>query len=140
MSGDSNGAFVPPTLAQFIMNSDVNNIFDFVEIKDVPEYNLLAKPKNNDSNQWLRLRVKHVELLRDSSDTSDILFLTLQNVPVEIVVVALYLSEVNRIFLFKDNDAPLNQPIILNMPEYNTSAIIDKLSEFYSNTLLITQE
>jgi hypothetical protein len=139
MSGDSNVAFVPPTLAQYIMNSSVNTDFDFIEVTDVPEYHLLARPKDIEDNQWLKLCVKHAERNRDSSDTSDVFSVTLHSAPVDIVVFVLHLSEVDHVFLFQEDEAPLNQPIVLNMPEFDTTAVIAKLTEFYSNASLLTQ-
>jgi hypothetical protein len=139
MSGDSNVPFVPPTLARYVLNSSVNTDFDFIEVTDIPEYNLLARPKDVEENQWLKLFVKHVERNRDSSDTTDIFSITLHSAPVDVVVVALHLSEVDHVFLFHEDEAPLNQPIVLNMSVFDTSAVIAKLTEFYSTTSLLTQ-
>lgn len=129
----------PPTIPQYIMNSGVNTEFDFYEVTNVPEYNLLARPKGVQDNQWLKLFVKHVERNRDSSDTADIFSITLHNEPVDVVVVALHLSEVDHILLFHENEAPLNQPIVLNMSVFDASTIITKMTEYYSNASLLTE-
>lgn len=139
MSGDSNAAFVPPTIPQYIMNSGVNTSFDFIEVNDVLEYNLLARPKGVQDNQWLKLFVKHVDRNRDSSDTADVFSITLQNEPVDVVVVALHLSEIDHIFLFHENEAPLNVPVVLNMSVFDTSAVVEKMTAFYSNASLLTE-
>lgn len=118
-------------------NSGIEQDFDVIEVDDPEEdeYNILVKPKSVSANEWLRLLVKPANISRDAQDESNVYSIIVTKPQTDVVLVCVH----NGIFLFKDNDIPQNISIIVNLNEFDISAIKNKLEVFYQTTQLIAQ-
>lgn len=123
------------SVVTFFANSDIKEQFDVIEITDPleDEYNLLVKPKSVSANEWLRLLVKPAQVSRDGADETNIYSIIVTKPQTDVVLVCIH----NDICLFKDNDIPLNVPIVLNFSTFDVESVVAKLQDFYQNTSLI---
>lgn len=123
------------SVVTFFANSDIKEQFDVIEITDPleDEYNLLVKPKSVSANEWLRLLVKPAQVSRDGADETNIYSIIVTKPQTDVVLVCIH----NDICLFKDNDIPLNVPIVLNFTTFDVESVVAKLQDFYQNTSLI---
>lgn len=126
------------TLETYLVNTGLNEAFDFIELTDSKTHNLLIKPKGVAEDKWLKVFVVNADKHLDN-----VFSVTLSEEPTDIVVVVVHRSatdplQVEFANLFQENDFPVNQPVFLYLPAFDMTRIKQRLEEFYASTLLVS--